>query len=231
MFFRYRTEGVVIYKKNIGDFDRVLTVYTKEFGKLRLFAKSIRKSTSKLRSGAEPFSLVEIEFINGKTKKTLTDIKTINPYLRINRELGKTSIGDKIFNDIDKTIKDEERDSRVWNLVKRVLLSIDSDDMDFYTYHLFFWELITILGYGPQLYCCSECSGPVIPGELALSSVSGGLVCGACYSDKTSFPVTDDVVKIIRIILKDKKKFKKIKIDESTRKSLWIISEKYNPIG
>ena len=73
MFLNYRTKGFIFKKEDRGEADQLFTIYTKDFGKLEILGKAIRKISSKLRSGAETFYLSEIEFIQGKTYKTLTD--------------------------------------------------------------------------------------------------------------------------------------------------------------
>ena len=60
MFIHYRTNGVMIKKKDLGEADQLFTIYTKDFGKLEILGKAIRKISSKLRSGAELFYLFHI---------------------------------------------------------------------------------------------------------------------------------------------------------------------------
>jgi hypothetical protein len=65
MATHYRTQGIILKTQDVGEADRVFTVFTKQFGKLRLRAVSERKITSKLRGGLELFYLSDIEFIQG----------------------------------------------------------------------------------------------------------------------------------------------------------------------
>ena len=74
-------------KEDRGESDRFFTVYTKEFGKLDILGKSIRKISSKLRAGMGLFSLSEIEFIQGKALKTLTDAILNEEFRNLNKNL------------------------------------------------------------------------------------------------------------------------------------------------
>ncbi|KPJ55867.1 hypothetical protein AMJ49_06190, partial [Parcubacteria bacterium DG_74_2] len=56
-----------------GEWDRIFIIYTRDFGKLKVLARAERKIKSKLRAGLELFYLSEIEFIQGKNYKTLTN--------------------------------------------------------------------------------------------------------------------------------------------------------------
>jgi len=202
MFVRYRTEGVLINKRNQNDFDRLLTFYTKEFGKVSLFAKSIRKEESKLRSGVEPFSLVELEFIEGKIGKTLTDIKVVNPFKNINGNLERVSLAEKVINNLNLLIKGEEKDGKIWNLLKDTLLRIEEEGEQI-IYYYFFWNLISSLGYGPNLCNCVKCH-KAIEKNFRLSPGEGGVVCPQCSREAFSFEVSLDTIKVIRDLLENK---------------------------
>ena len=73
MTTRYKTRAFVFKKNDVNESDRVFSVFTDDFGRLDIFAKAIRKNVSKLRSGIDIFFFSEIEFIQGKNRKTLTD--------------------------------------------------------------------------------------------------------------------------------------------------------------
>ena len=87
MFIHYRTQGFILKKIDRGEVDRIFTIYTKDFGKLELLAKAERKIQSKLRGGLELFYLSEIEFIQGKAHKTLTDAILIDNFKNLRGNL------------------------------------------------------------------------------------------------------------------------------------------------
>ncbi|MBI2041661.1 MAG: recombination protein O N-terminal domain-containing protein, partial [Candidatus Nealsonbacteria bacterium] len=87
MAVHYRTEGIFLKKSDRAESDELFFVYTKDFGGLKVLGKAIRKITSKLKGGAQPFYLSEIEFIQGKTYKTLTDAVLIESFQNIRKDL------------------------------------------------------------------------------------------------------------------------------------------------
>ena len=89
MFFKYRTQGFILKKEDRGETDQLFTIFTRDFGKLEVLGKAIRKISSKLRSGMEIFYLSEIEFIQGKTYKTLTDIFLIKKFQNLRKNWRK----------------------------------------------------------------------------------------------------------------------------------------------
>jgi len=80
MAAQYRTRGFVLTKEDRGEADQVFSVFTEDFGKIKIKAKSIRKIKSKLRSGIDLFCFSEVKFIQGRTVKTLTDAVVIEKF-------------------------------------------------------------------------------------------------------------------------------------------------------
>lgn len=226
MFSRHKTKGVVIGKRDQGESDRVLIAYTEEFGKLRLFGKSIRKESSKLRSGSEPFALTELEFIEGRSRKTLTDVRVTDSYPKTNGDLERIALAGRVADDLDILIGGEERDPKVWDLVRSSFDMIEEGKGSF-AYHRFFWNLMSVLGYGPEIYHCSQCRGELDPSGLIFSPEDGGLVCSFCRPKDSAFPVNERTIKAIRVLLQDDGSFEKIRIDSADEESLWNTSERY----
>ena len=80
MFIRYKTKAFILKKTERGEADEALTVFSREFGRIEILAKSVRKIASKLRPGVEIFYLSDIEFIQGKTYKILTEAIAIKKF-------------------------------------------------------------------------------------------------------------------------------------------------------
>jgi len=233
MFIHYRTQGFILKKIDRGEVDRIFTIYTKDFGKLELLAKAERKIKSKLRGGLELFYLSEIEFIQGKTHKTLTDAILIDKFKNLRRDLKRLAIAYKISEVLDNLVKDQEPDEKIWQLLNEVFsklnsLEIKNSKLEI-LYHYFLWNLLSILGYQPELYNCSLCQKKVTPEKLYFSQKEGGLICPSCFR-KIGVPsgsgqeVKPETIKILRIILKkDWPTLSKLKIEAKYLKELSLV--------
>lgn len=60
------TKAIVLSRTNFGEADRILSVLTRDFGKISLIAKGVRRAKSKLAGGVELFSISDITFIRGR---------------------------------------------------------------------------------------------------------------------------------------------------------------------
>jgi DNA repair protein RecO (recombination protein O) len=201
MFVHYRTQGLIIKKEERGQADLLFTIYTKDFGKVEVLGKAIRKVSSKLKSGAELFYFSEIEFIQGKTHKTLTDAILIEKFSNIRKDLRKLSVAFKVSEVLDGLVQGQEQDEKIWKLLVSVMLKLNSvkniEEVKHKIYYYFFWNLISLMGYGPDLR------------EKAF--------CG-----------DQDAVKILRIILRrDWRTLERVKLREENIKSMTSISDHY----
>ncbi len=237
MFIHYRTRGFVIKKEDRGEADQLFTIYTKDFGKLEILGKAIRKTSSKLRSGAEIFYLSEIEFIQGKTHKTLIDAMPIEKFKNIRQDFRKLKIAYKISEVSDKLIRGQEPDEKIWQLLIETFerlnkLEIKDSNLDILLYY-FLWNFLSILGYQPELQRCSLCPKKLVPQEIYFSFREGGTICQDCFtrlkaSSKVVKEVSPEIIKILRIILKeDWQTLLKLKIESDYLKSLKLVSQDY----
>lgn len=126
MAVHYRTQGIILKKEDLREADRLFTIYTKDFGKLEILGKAIRKIKSKLRGGAEIFYFSEIEFIQGKTYKILTDAVLIENFKNIRKELKRLRIAHLITEALDNLIKGQEKDEKIWNLLNETFNKLNS---------------------------------------------------------------------------------------------------------
>jgi len=234
MFVRYRTLGLILVKRDWGEADQLFTVYTKDFGKLEILGKAIRKISSKLRSGIEIFYLSEIEFIQGKAYKTLTDAILINNFKNLRKNLERLDVAKKIADDLDNFVRGEEPDKKIWQLILEVFERLNNSQLTTYNlqliYYYFFWNFISILGYKPELYFCPSCQKKLKPEKLYFSAKEGGIICQDCSKKfKDKIEIKPEVVKILRKILeKDWKILSRLRNIEEYLRALEIISKDYS---
>jgi DNA repair protein RecO (recombination protein O) len=234
MFVHYRTSGFILKKTDRGEFDELLTIYTEDFGKLEILAKAIRKISSKLRAGAEIFYLSEVEFIQGKVYKTLTDAVVIEKFENLRNSLKALRIAFKISEPLNNLVRGQEIDKNIWNLLNETFQRLNDRQIAALPncqllYYYFIWNFLSILGYQPDLYNCVLCHNKLTPDRLFFSSKEGGTICQKCGKLlKLGKEIDLETMKILRIIFKKNWAFlSKLKIEKSNLKSLDKITNQY----
>ncbi len=161
MSVRHRTGAVVLKINNFKEQDKIISFYSKEFGKIDVVGKAIRREKAKLRSFVQYPYFSEIDFIQGKNHKILTDAVLINNFSNIRKSFKKIIIAYKISQLSCSFIKYSERDEKIWSLVLNSFLFLDqkefSDSKAFFLYYYFLWNLLSLLGYKIDLSYCAVC--------------------------------------------------------------------------
>ena len=232
MAIHYRTLGFVVGKIDRGESDQVLTIYTKDYGKIEALGKAIRKIKSKLRPSVDIFYLTEIEFIQGKAYKTLTDSTPVDRFKNIKKDLAKLEIAGKIAKTLDSLVIGQEKDEKIWDLLSEVFAALNNynsaDNKSCLFRHYFFWNLLSILGYRVDLYHCAICRKKLLPTKLFYLA-EGGIIDAGCFAKiKRGREISPEIVKIIRLLLeKNQKVLSRLKIKEEHIEALDDISGNY----
>jgi len=247
-FTHYRSQGIFLKKEDRGEADQLFTIFTKDYGKLEILGRAIRKIKSKLRSGADTFLLSEVEFIQGKTYKTLTDAVLIDKFKNLRETPQKLKIAYKVADTLDSLTAPEEEDEKIWQLVLATFRRLNDlrftiDDL-WLAYHFFLWNLFSLLGFQPELYSCPVCEKKLLPETFWFLPQEGGVVCWRCFKKLKKEPayaeatagkekklakeIGVDTVKILRLFLsEDWQILPRIKITEDSKRNLREISELY----
>jgi len=233
MAVHYRTKGFILRKNDVWEADIIFTVFTENFGKLGILGRAIRKIKSKLRSGMRLFSLANVEFIQGKTYKTLTDVSLIEGFPNIRKDLKRLKIAYDIAEILDSLVRGEEKDKEIWNLLRGTFQTLNKSSISvkecWLAYYYFLWNFLAILGYRPELKFCSICQKKLTPKNLYFTPQEGGVNCFNCFKKtKKGKKIDADVIKILRLIFKKKKNvLERLKIKKVHQKAIKEISQDY----
>lgn len=238
MFVRYRTKAIILKASPFLETDKIFVVFTQEFGKLMVLGKGIRKIGAKLKMAMEPLSHTEIEFIQGKTHKTLTDAILLDPFKKIKTALSKIKVGLVIIKTLDLLLPPETKEDRVWTLTLSIfkgLKKIQEKDRKslFLIYYYFLWKLFAFLGYQPDLYYCVYCQQRFSSPYVYFSFFARGLICHRCFKkektkEKMFLELNSAVIKILRLFTeKEWSLVRRIKLKKDWQKKIQKFSLLY----
>src|SRR3990167_3370909 len=153
MAIHYRTQGIILKKREGGEADRIFTCFTRDFGKVSLAAPGERKITSKLRGGLEVLCLSEIEFVEGR-RSTVIEASLVNGYQLLKTDLARMRAALRLAETLHAFLKGQAQDERVWKLLKETLDILNDPAVLPQTwsplYYHFFWNLVSLLGFKPE---------------------------------------------------------------------------------
>jgi len=224
MTIKHRTRAFIFKKKERAEADQIFSVFTEDFGKLDIVARAIRKTTSKLRAGIDVFYLSEIEFIQGRNNKTLTDAVKIKKFSNINNDINKFESAHRVADTLEGFIKGNEKDKKTFELISEFFANLDFGVRKNKNYqlefHYFFWNFAAIQGYKLEIEKCAACRGKISPYDIYFSAKAGGVICSNCFQIMESgsercLKINQDIVKVLRLIFsKNWNIISRLKVDE-----------------
>src|SRR5918997_442218 len=148
----YRTEAIVLRRSDFSEADRILTLYTPRFGKRRVIAKGVRKTTSRLAGHIELFTRVSLMLAEGRNLDIVTQAEIVAPYRALREDLERISYAYYVAELLDKLTTDEEGQSPAYGLLVETLDGLDQSFQPEGVVRRFELRLLAILGYRPYLF-------------------------------------------------------------------------------
>jgi len=198
----YKTEGIIIKRRNIGEADRFLTVLTPYFGKITVSAKGVRKILSKLKGHLELFNHSKLIVHKGRTIDIITGAETIESFKNLKSKLSSASKVFLLSEILDKILHEEESHPEMFELFLESLQILNRGKGNGFLVNAFILKILSELGYKPELNKCVHCTGSLKKNELYFSPVAGGLFDGKCIKDEYAFKISHRTVIAGRILLK-----------------------------
>ncbi len=195
----YRTKAIVIKRRNQGEADRVLTLFSYELGKISAIAKGSRKQKSKYGGAVELFTEAEFVLSTGKTFQIITEVAPINHYISNTNELGIISDA-HFFSELTvKTIVEEHPLPSVYEALAFCLQSLGKINHQILKVY-YISQILKVLGSYPELSVCLVCHEKP-KGDIRFSHTAGGIFCAECNPITESLKHADrDTIKLWRFI-------------------------------
>jgi DNA repair protein RecO (recombination protein O) len=178
----------VLRRINIGETDRVVTLYTREKGKLSGVAKGARKALSKLSGATELFTYGRYFLGAGRDLDVLTQAEIKESFPGLRRDLKRIAHATYMVEMINALVEEREPNYDLFDTLLSALYLIEAEIDPEIVARYFELQTMSILGYRPELDRCIRCAAEPNDEELAFSPSLGGRVCGGCG------PLPDDTI-------------------------------------
>src|SRR4030043_638769 len=113
----YQTEALIIKRIDLGEADRILTLYTPELGKLKAVAKGTRRPQSKLGGHVELLTHSLLLLAKGRNLDIITQAQTINSFLPLRDDLKRMSCGLYISELVDYFTEEDIENLKLFHLL------------------------------------------------------------------------------------------------------------------
>ncbi len=219
-----KTEAIVLGHHDFGEADKVVTLYTKEFGKLKAVAKGVRRVKSRFGSAMEPFSHDHLMLYMPRKRNlyVVTGSRIIRTHKELRENFDSFITGSYLTEVVNKLTEPEEPNRHLFSLILQAFRQIPKQDRDIIIV-IFAVKFLADAGYKLILEKCVFCEKPIpLEEERKLSIQHGGLLCRKCqYRDVQAMDVSPLAVQYLkRIGMVDLTKLGKIKMENSIKDEL-----------
>jgi DNA repair protein RecO (recombination protein O) len=189
----FTTEALVIGSMRYGEADRILTLYTRDRGRISAIAKGIRRPKSKTGGRLEPFSLVRASFHSGRgSLYTVAGVDTLRTFQGVRDRLFRMEEGARLLSAVRRLFPGEESSLSAFNLLVRGVARLAEAPDEAAAANIVLatrLKLLVLMGYSPEMHRCAVCGveGPF----CGFSPCLGGVLCESCWVGET--PVGGDV--------------------------------------
>lgn len=197
----YRSEALILKRSDMGEADRLLTIYTPSHGKLRVVAKGVRKTQSRKSGHVELFTHSNLLIARGRNLDLITQAETIEPFLPLRAALERTANAYYFAELVDQFAEEALENRPVFDLLLAAFQWLGEATDLWLTARYFELQLLAYFGYQPQLHFCVQGDEPIEALDNFFDASRGGVLCPRHgESAKDARPLSLNALKTLRYI-------------------------------
>lgn len=214
----YKVRAVILKAKNIQEADQLLTLFSRERGKIRVVAYGACKPTSRKRGAVQPFSYSHFLLCRGNTLDSVSQCELLEMFPELRGRLDKLGYALYLMELVDSMTFEGESSEALFRLILGTLRLLGQGDHQLVA-RAFEIKLLTILGYRPCLENCVVCGGPLTGGKVIFHAAAGGVLCDACaHRQPGGLPCNRGTVELLKLLLRwDPARLGQLRLDASAR--------------
>ena len=190
----YRSDAFVLRTYKLGEFDQIVVLFTRDFGKLRVVARRNRRGHSRTASHYQPLTRLHV-IVYGRPTRSLYythSVDIVQAFRALHGDFNLLSCGLYMTELIDVSTQDRQPAPELFALFDEALAALaqagQAAGPPMVLRH-FEMSLLTFSGYALQLTECAHCGGELPPGAGSYNARAGGLLCAACAATRHTLKV------------------------------------------
>ncbi|QVY60381.1 DNA repair protein RecO [Cytobacillus gottheilii] len=222
-----KCEGIVIRTANYGESNKIVTLYTREWGKVGMMARGAKKPNSRLSAVTQPFTYGYFLMQRGSGLGTMQQGEMISSMRSIKEDIFLTAYAAYIVELLDRSVEDRKPNPFLFELLFQSLNLINEGYDPDIIMNIFEMKMLNTLGLYPVLNQCTVCGST--DGHFSFSIREGGLICHRCLEkDPYHYKLSPAAVRLLRLFYYfDLSRLGDISVKEETKAELKKIITAY----
>ena len=238
------SEGIVLKQRKIANNRRMITLFTKNYGKISAGTSINEKSKGKSALALRPFTYAEYDLFKGHESYSVNAAQVKKSYYSIGEDLNRFFIASKLIEYLDKVLEENQARPKLFDMTLEFFESITKASGNYETLlYAFIIKTLRVQGVMPELKNCVNCGksleefGYELPNNHkghSFSVSAGGVICEKCQEIertssntliyKPSFDIIDTLSYFMNTPLE---KFEKVKLKSEVSEEIRKILAEY----
>lgn len=203
---RFSTPAMLLRRIDFGDYDLILTFFTRDSGKVFAIAKSAKKSKKRFPGVLERFSVLQIVCTSGRAKglPILQEAMMVEPFENIRTDIKKTAYASYWVELVDEWMEKGAKNIHVYHLLEYVLTELNTGSVSLDALSILFqMRFMALSGLSPNLTCCSICqtqTEKIKCDKMIVDLRNGRVACETCASGSGHIHLSKGTIKQLQWI-------------------------------
>jgi len=194
--------GIILWSRKQGETSKVLSVYTREFGKLHVMAKGSRGTKSKYLGSLETYYLISMVFYHKENRSMhyMSDVSLEESFPRLHQRLGKLALASVPCEIIEKSEIDEHSHPQLFQHVLDTLYALENAEKGLKNIiRSFMIKFLSFAGFEPDFSQCMFCQKKESQSDVFFSLKHGTFACADCRHEiEAIIPLSAECLSLMR---------------------------------
>lgn len=225
---KLNTDGLIIREQQTGEYDRLVTILTRDYGIIRAFANGAKRIKSRSQSATQLFAYGNYSIYRGRDAYSIDEAQPREIFFELRNNIENLSLAQYFCELAGETAPIEEEAEAYLRLTLNALhMLAEQKRPPLQIKAIFELRIMCLSGYMPELTACADC-GREDSAEHYFSPVEGVTVCEDCVGDHTCVRLSDGELAAMRhICYSDERRLFAFRLSDEGLARLSDITEEY----
>jgi DNA repair protein RecO (recombination protein O) len=221
----YRTDAIVLGHRNLGEADKILTIFSPEKGKIHAVARGVRRPRNPILAGSQLFTYSNFLIMEGRNLDNISQCEIKESFYKIRQNLEYMAYGLYFAELLRVSTPMEDKNRELFRFFLKTMYLLQEWEDTEVLGRIYEIKLMAIQGFAPEIFRCVGCGKKVFD-KIFFSILMGGILCSNCREkDRKAINITPDTLRTLRrMLMRTYEQLEGLQVKEYAKEQLKSIS-------
>jgi len=217
----YKTDAIVLGYRNLGEADKILTLFSPDRGKIHAVARGVRRPRNHILAGTQLFTYSTFLIVEGRNLDNISQCEIKESFYKIRQNLESMAYGLYFAELLRASTPVEDKNRELFQFFLKTMYLLQEWENKELLRWIYELKLMAIQGFAPEVFSCVNC-GQRSSSAIYFSPSMGGILCFDCNNkDKNAVSITFETLHTLQqMLMLTYEKLKSIEINKHTKEQL-----------